>query len=964
MTPRAAWFALFILTATLWTPAHVQASQITLSGYVEDEQGEPLMGTRVLVRDGVRAYESATDIDGYYQLVFEPSRDKASLYVVHGDPETGVYGYLPQMKEIRTDGERRVNFSLAPAATVVMVGQIKPVETTRTIRLYTMTALDPATGDQLEAGNLTLIYGSANQAISGDLGLSPNTLILPVDTPLVLEFRSQAEVPPRTTRYWGFGVPYGQQPEKTMSFTISEEEPFTLAEDQLLELDYRKYSLAKDIRETRATLNKTGTRLIELEAGGFYVTAERFDLKEASDQLSRAEARHAAEEYEDCYVDLSSAYIGLAVLNERLGSLVVEASVSVKALIVFIALTAVVLGGFVTERRGISLAVSGASFALMAAYLHRVYPGSALIPLEEFTAVSLVSISLFAAPLVVTRFVGGGSGWFSQRIGEWMAMFSFGKRNLRRRKLRFAFTFLPIMLLTMSFVALTSLSSGYGLVSHWVPDAAPDASGILVRMNEFVAKTEFEKGQFYTVIQPAVDWVSSYEGVTSAVLKAENTPQVRPMATMDGYELQGVIGLDVQGEPLMRHVDACVVEGVPLMEDGTCLVHTSALLYTRLGLGDTLTVGGVPMTIVGAFDSRIRDVTDMDGETLLPSHQVIINPGDDMPRIEVRTVEPYNLVVTTLQTAQRIRGVRASRVSVLLEEGVDDVVLGKSMALAREYRVWVSTGEAVLRASMTDTVAGKGIGVSVPWLIVVLNVLATMMGSMYERRAEINILSSVGLNPTHISGVFMGEALITGVTAGGLGYLLGLGWYPAMRALAEAPVVNQKVSAAWVLASIGVAVAAVAAGTLLALRNTTLITPSFKRSWKLAGATFTGDAWMVPLPTKIKAEEAEGFYGYMVETLGKYDDREGSPHIYSVKTSKTENGARVVSFTYKDAPSNVGTKTSYNVLRVENAPDGETYGAVLESRGTMDAVEETAVFMRKLMIQWTVDLGHGEKRSR
>lgn len=955
---------MLILTAMLWTPAHVKASQFTLSGYVKDEQGGPLVGARILVRDGTRTHEAATDTDGYYQLTFEPTRDKASIYAVHGDPETGAYSHLPQLKEISTDGERRTNFTLPPAATVVMAGQIKPVETTRTIRLYTVKALDPATGAQLKAGNLTLIYGSASQAVSGDLGLNPDTLILPLGMPLVLEFRSQTEIPPRTTRFWGFGAPYGQQPEKTLSFTIREEDPFTLVEGQVLKLDYRKYSLAKDIQEMRVSLNQTGSGLTELEAEGFYVTAERFDLKEASNQLSGAMARHAADEYEASYVDLSSAYIGLAVLNERLGSLITEASISVKALIVFVALTAVVLGGFVTERRGVSLAVSAASFALMVAYLYRVYPGSALIPLEEFTAVSLVSISLFAAPFVVTRFVGGGSGWFSLRVGEWVSMFSFAKRNLRRRKLRFAFTFLPIMLLTMSFVALTSLSSGYGLVSQWVPNATPDASGILVRMNEFVPKTEFEKGQFYTVIQPAVDWVSSYEGVTSAVLKAENTPQVRPMATVDGYELQGVIGLDVQGEPIMPHVDECVVEGTPLKDDGACLVHTSVLLYTRLGLGDTLTVGGVPMTIVGAFDNRIRDVTDMDGETVLPGHQVITNPGDDMPRIEVRSVEPYQVVVTTLQTAQRIRGVRASRVSVLLEEGVDDVVLGKSMALAREYRVWVSTGGAVLRATMTDTVAGKGIGVSVPWLIVVLNVLATMMGSMYERRAEINILSSVGLNPTHISGVFMGEALITGVTAGGLGYLLGLGWYPTMRALVEAPVVNQKVSAVWVLASIGVAVAAVVAGTLLALRNTTLITPSFTRNWKLTGAASTGDVWTVPLPTKIKAGEAEGFHSYMVEALARYNYREASPFIYAVKTSKSENGALDVSFTFREAPSNIGAKTSYNRLRVEAAGGDGTHGAVLESKGTPEAVEATAVFMRKLMIQWTVDLGQAKGHTR
>jgi hypothetical protein len=283
------------------------------------------------------------------------------------------------------------------------------------------------------------------------------------------------------------------------------------------------------------------------------------------------------------------------------------------------------------------------------------------------------------------------------------------------------------------------------------------------------------------------------------------------------------------------------------------------------------------------------------------------------------------------------------------------------MALAREYSVWVSTGAEVLSASMTDTIAGKGFGVSIPWLIVVLNVLATMMGSMYERRGEINILSSVGLNPTHISGVFLAEALITGVTAGGLGYLVGLGWYPVMRAITDAPVVNQKVSALWVLGSLAIAVTAVVAGSILALRRSTVITPSFIRNWRLEGSTSIDDTWSVALPNKVKSEEVEALLRYLRDSLSAFDDRESSPNIYGVKQVSDGEARRVISFTYREVPTNIGAKTSYNRLVVEPGEEADVYGVTLVSKGTREAVESTVVFMRKLMIQWTVfsrSMGH------
>jgi ABC-type antimicrobial peptide transport system permease subunit len=134
---------------------------------------------------------------------------------------------------------------------------------------------------------------------------------------------------------------------------------------------------------------------------------------------------------------------------------------------------------------------------------------------------------------------------------------------------------------------------------------------------------------------------------------------------------------------------------------------------------------------------------------------------------------------------------------------------------------------------MGSQLGGKGFPILVPWAIVVLNVVAMMLNSMFERQREIDILSSIGLNPMHISGIFVAEASILGVAGGSIGYLLGLGLYPVMKALDWAPVISQKVSAVWLIASLGIAVISVVFGSVIALSRSVSLTPSLTRRWGL-----------------------------------------------------------------------------------------------------------------------------------
>ena len=171
-------------------------------------------------------------------------------------------------------------------------------------------------------------------------------------------------------------------------------------------------------------------------------------------------------------------------------------------------------------------------------------------------------------------------------------------------------------------------------------------------------------------------------------------------------------------------------------------------------------------------------------------------------------------------------------------------------------------------AALGSYLEGKGLPLVIPWAIVVLNVVVTMLNSLFERRREISILSSVGLNPAEIASIFVAEASITGFIAGGLGYLAGLAFYKLMPLLGLALEVHQKVSAVWSLAAIGISISAVLVGALAALRSSIVITPSLTRKWKLDDSMGGFDKpWEIPVPVRLEPEEVDSFVGYLQERL-------------------------------------------------------------------------------------------------
>ena len=954
---RLLLLALLFTASTIGLSEAQESASIQIEGFVYRPDGTPLQDASVRLWGFYLEGEAQTDSEGYYELHVTTTETSCQLFVFYDDPDTEGYDLLPAQKHLSTNEDLKVSvdFTLEPAASVWVTGQLKPMESTSRVSKYSLEVVDPSTEAVIKFGEYSLRYGTGMNVQSYFLGLPPTMLIVPLGTPFAVKVSSSFQherFPPSRYRPSRWRIRSSSTIDAFNEFTMVEGEGFTLEGGETLEIDIRRYSLASDLTRIAPLMEEAEAELAEVEEDGFYVTAERFDIVEAKESLSGLDAKIENHEYEASYVGLRQAYLKVLSVRSRIDAMVYESSVSLRVLLVFVALTAVVLGALLTDGIVANLLSSVSLFTVMFLFLRLVFPGSSMVEPGSYISMGATSLAAalllgYLAPQVFGETVGEGG---FAALGSIVVVFSMGNRSLRRRKLRSAFTFVAILALTMSFVALTSLSSSYGLIFSRHGIDQPDAEGIMVRMPPYTPNNEFEKGLFSPVISQTLEWAWGNEGVINVAKLAENTPTLRPYGRIGEWPIFGVVGVQPDVEPLMPLIDDAVVEGGPLREDGTCLLHRYLRVNADLEVGDQVVVGGVSMRIVGFFGD-LGLIADMDGESILPDYQVMTNP--DPPTIEVRPANEDAVVITTLETALRIERVLVSRIDVELETATGLETMGKSMALSREYRIWISEGGKAHIAYMGNQIGGKGFPILVPWAIVVLNVVAMMLNSMFERQREIDILSSIGLNPMHIAGIFVAEASILGVAGGSIGYLMGLGLYPVMKALEWAPVISQKVSAVWLVASLGIAVASVVFGSVIALSRSVSLTPSLTRRWDLRDLE-GGDReyWDTRLPVRLVEADVDDFLLFVYGSLERFKGFNSVPRISSLKLGE-EGEARTLSFVYDGRDSSVGATWTTNVITVVRDAEG-TYVASMESRGARDACSKTGTYIRKIIIQWSV----------
>lgn len=530
-----------------------------------------------------------------------------------------------------------------------------------------------------------------------------------------------------------------------------------------------------------------------------------------------------------------------------------------------------------------------------------------------------------------------------------MPVFSIAKRSLMRRRLRFALTLTSITVLVTSFVALTSFSEGYGLIISRIPGDPGSSEGVLLRAGGYIEKEPvfLPQDDFFS------GWLERQDESRVVSAKAENLPFTLEVAILNRRPIWGVLGFDPATEPSIVEMGDALIEGQLPSEDGVAI---SENLREALGvrLGDSLSLNGVKFELEGVFDdSSLKGLIDFDGSLYISKKLVNLDPDGEVPNFVVEPCDPSEVVVVHLQTALSMPLVGISRVGILAEEGVDEESFAERLALERGYWAWSIVGGTIDFVRLGSYFQGRGLSLVVPWGIVVLNVVVTVLNSLYERRREIHILSSVGLNPAQISAVFVAEALMIGLIAGGLGYLAGLGLYKGMSLLRYSMEVHQKISAYWNLAAIGISMTAVLTGALAALKSSVVITPSLRRRWEIEEGEYDLlKPWEITLPVRLLREEAGGFVSYVVDALRRLENH---PVMCtsSIKQLDVSDGVPMrVDFVYKAATpmDNLYTK---NTLVLEEGQEPGLLVVSLRSTGEQKWAHATGSLLRNITMRWS-----------
>jgi hypothetical protein len=412
----------------------------------------------------------------------------------------------------------------------------------------------------------------------------------------------------------------------------------------------------------------------------------------------------------------------------------------------------------------------------------------------------------------------------------------------------------------------------------------------------------------------------------------------------------GVVGVDSHESDIVDLAGVLIQGGLP--DANGVLVPSGVAERHGLGIGDVITVSILELEVQGVFsEEALNGLKDLDGSGYSPDKWVNTNPEGEMPHWIVEDCEGSEVLIMNTETAVELSMVGIQRIATVLRGGVDAEGFAERLALERGYRAYASMPDSYVTFRLGNYFEGRGLSLVIPWAIVVLNVVITMLNSLYERKGEIEILSSVGLNPAQVSAIFVAEASITGFVAGGLGYLIGLSLYRGMSYLNIGLQVHQKVSAIWSVASITLAVSAVLAGAYTALRNSVVITPSLMRRWKIdRDSGGFQEAYRIMIPLKLEAEEIDSYIEFIHRRLNRLENHPVQI-TSSIKVEGSGEGKRM-RFIYKTAQASTGNFYTRNELKITRLPSGE-YGAALESLGDPSWVHVTGSLIRRLTMEYS-----------
>ena len=666
--------------------------------------------------------------------------------------------------------------------------------------------------------------------------------------------------------------------------------------DQWPKITHTRYRVARDMWAL------LGPRIRNLERHGIQNERIRKLMDDGTDALQSAEDALARREYDTFSREAARSW----ALAARVYSHVDETQRDVLfGVLFYIALF--VPFAFCAERllvgtRNIHKRIVAFLVILLALILvvHQVHPAFELAysPTVVILAFFIMGLSLLVTLIIFFRFESEmtllqrrAQEMRAEELSRWKAFvsaFFLGVSNLRRRRLRTALTCATLVILTFTVMSFTSVKS----IRHQTKLAfQPEAAyqGLLIKNVNWTDLPPESLGVMEN------DFAGGATVAPRAWLEDPDRTRAVPVPISRGerrFEARGMVGLSA-AEPGVTGLDAVLTGGRWFEPAERRAILLPERIAETLGIdpetpGDAaVELWGMPFEVTGVFSGpALAARTDLDGEPLTPA-TFPAEVTTEMTEVEMEAMESGEDVMAFQSRYQHIaadltvivpydslmaRGGHLKGVAVRLSDSA--AVAEEARRLVDRFGLPLFSGErdGTFLYAASDAINYSGVpNILIPILISVLIVLNTMIGSVYERKREIGIYTSVGLAPSHVGFLFIAEAMAFGVLSTVLGYLLAQvsASIFAGTALWEGITVNYSSLAG--VASMVLVMAVVLVSAIYPSRVAAEIAiPDVNRSWSLPKVD--DNRIDLTLPFLIKRGEHDSVAGFLVAYLEGHKD--------------------------------------------------------------------------------------------
>jgi hypothetical protein len=591
-------------------------------------------------------------------------------------------------------------------------------------------------------------------------------------------------------------------------------------------------------------------------------------------------------------------------------------------------------------------------FLFMFVIIEQVHPAFDITtaPPMVLLAFTVFALSMFVMFIIISKFSAQmqqirkeRQGYLSADVGRMSAMltaFMLGVSNMRKRKMRTALTCLTLTLLTFTVLSFTSVKQYMRVNEITLSDKKPAYGGVLIRdrywmpwPTSMLPSMLNDLGRENIVVGRA--WREIFRGGKYYYFTLTSEAGKK-------YTLTGFVGMEAAEDEVTGIFRKAGVAGRWLRDGDQNVMVIPETAAVALGIsradvtGDAETAPKVMFegrfwSIVGILgDERLRQIVDLDGEQLtsvnwmlssterVTREQQLMSSGQQ----ELGQRDTFIHQVPAQCMFMPLHRVWGGLVSIAIKTPSPEATTALVETSIKKWAIEMYVGKPE-GTSLYSTVGLASLGgmkdVMIPIVIAALIVLNTMLGAVYERTREIGIFTAVGLAPSHVSMLFMAEALVYAVLGAMGGYLLGqsVGQLVYKTGVLKGMTLNYSSLSA--IASSVIVMVTVILSTIYPSRKASQISvPDIARNWKLPEPN--GDEWYFALPFTIMGEELEGLNAFLSSFLDAHKEESSSDFYIDKVDFWVEGGKFMLETMAWLAPYDLGVSQLVTII-TKPAPD-------------------------------------------